>query len=53
LAALKDPLELHDYDEQRLQALTDEARAFLIEVISDTGGHLGAALGVVELTVAL
>ena len=53
LAALGDPLELHGYTLGELQALADESRAFLIESISKTGGHLGAALGVVELTVAL
>ena len=53
LAAVRDPLQLHNYDLNGLQAVTDEARAFLIETISKTGGHLGAALGVVELTVAL
>jgi 1-deoxy-D-xylulose-5-phosphate synthase len=44
---------LQVYGEERLEALAAEARAFLIETISRTGGHLGAALGVVELTVAL
>ena len=53
LAALRDPLELQRYEPERLEALAAEARAFLIESISRTGGHLGAALGVVELTVAL
>jgi 1-deoxy-D-xylulose-5-phosphate synthase len=53
LASLGDPLELHGFDMERLETLAEEARAFLIETISRTGGHLGAALGVVELTVAL
>jgi len=53
LSALRDPLELQRFDAERLEALADEARAFLIETISRTGGHLGAALGVVELTIAL
>jgi len=53
LATLGDPLELQRFDEERLEALAAESRAFLIESISQTGGHLGAALGVVELTVAL
>ncbi|UDF02697.1 1-deoxy-D-xylulose-5-phosphate synthase [Asticcacaulis sp. AND118] len=36
-----------------LQTLADEVRAETIDVVSKTGGHLGSALGVVELTVAL
>jgi 1-deoxy-D-xylulose-5-phosphate synthase len=36
-----------------LRALADEMRAFLIDLCSRTGGHIGAGLGVVELTVAL
>lgn len=39
--------------EQDLPQLTDELRAELIDAVSTTGGHLGAGLGVVELTVAL
>jgi 1-deoxy-D-xylulose-5-phosphate synthase len=38
---------------ETLQALADEIREFLIQSISDTGGHLASNLGVVELTVAL
>ncbi|NLT34585.1 MAG: 1-deoxy-D-xylulose-5-phosphate synthase [Gaiellales bacterium] len=47
------PHGLHDLDSVRLQQVADEVRAEIIEVISRTGGHLGASLGVVELTVAL
>ena len=36
-----------------LNTLCDEVRAFIIETVAKTGGHLGASLGVVELTVAL
>ena len=53
LATVQDPLELQTFPPERLEALAAEARAFLIESISQTGGHLGAALGVVELTIAL
>lgn len=53
LAALNDPLDLQVLPPHRLEVLAEEARAFLIETIQRTGGHLGAALGVVELTVAL
>ncbi|ESQ91963.1 1-deoxy-D-xylulose-5-phosphate synthase [Asticcacaulis sp. AC460] len=37
----------------QVKALADEVRAETIDVVSKTGGHLGSALGVVELTVAL
>ena len=53
LANLSDPLELQGYSLGQLNALAEESRSFLTETISRTGGHLGAALGVVELTVAL
>ena len=53
LAALRGPEEVRDFTPEQLAALAGEARAFLIETIHETGGHLGAALGVVELTVAL
>ena len=36
-----------------LQNLADEVRADMIDSVSHTGGHLGAGLGVVELTVAI
>ncbi len=38
---------------QRLKTLSDELRCFLIDTVSQVGGHFGANLGVVELTVAL
>lgn len=53
LANLSDPLELQGFSLDQLTALAEESRLFLTETISRTGGHLGAALGVVELTVAL
>ncbi len=40
-------------DEKDLPQLADELRAELVDAVSQTGGHLGAGLGVVELTVAL
>lgn len=40
-------------DDEQLQQLADELRAEMISAVSVTGGHLGAGLGVVELTVAL
>ncbi|WP_332461099.1 1-deoxy-D-xylulose-5-phosphate synthase [Acuticoccus mangrovi] len=47
------PKDLRALPEKDLRALADELRDELIEVVSVTGGHLGAGLGVVELTVAL
>lgn len=47
------PQALRALPEQDLPQLADELRAELIDAVSTTGGHLGAGLGVVELTVAL
>jgi len=40
-------------DDSTLKALSTELRHDLIECVSQTGGHLGSSLGVVELTVAI
>ena len=45
--------ELRALPETRLRQLADEVRADMISAVAKTGGHLGAGLGVVELTVAL
>tara|TARA_B100000676_G_C18086137_1_gene855178 strand:- start:225 stop:2138 length:1914 start_codon:yes stop_codon:yes gene_type:complete len=47
------PADLRKLKESDLGQLADELRAETINVVSSTGGHLGASLGVVELTVAL
>ena len=47
------PEDLRRLPEDQLTALADELRAETIDAVSVTGGHLGAGLGVVELTVAL
>ena len=47
------PADLKQLPEEDLPKLADELRAELIDTVSQTGGHLGAGLGVVELTVAL
>ncbi|MEM8663837.1 MAG: 1-deoxy-D-xylulose-5-phosphate synthase N-terminal domain-containing protein, partial [Pseudomonadota bacterium] len=47
------PRELRALPQGELRTLADELREELIDVVSVTGGHLGAGLGVVELTVAL
>ncbi|RXT52790.1 1-deoxy-D-xylulose-5-phosphate synthase [Bosea sp. Tri-44] len=48
-----DPAALRRLDDAQLRQLADELRAETIDAVSVTGGHLGAGLGVVELTVAL
>ncbi|MEM6578607.1 MAG: 1-deoxy-D-xylulose-5-phosphate synthase [Pseudomonadota bacterium] len=47
------PADLHGMDERQLAQLAREVRADMIHAVARTGGHLGAGLGVVELTVAL
>ena len=47
------PSELRKLPERDLKQVADELRAEMIDAVSITGGHLGAGLGVVELTVAL
>lgn len=53
LNGLTSPEVLKALDEQKLPQLADEIRKFLIEKVTQTGGHLGPNLGVVELTIAL
>src|SRR5258705_1641343 len=47
------PSALRTLDGRQLRQVADELRQELIDVVSATGGHLGAGLGVVELTIAL
>ncbi len=47
------PQDLKPLSREELQQLAAEIRTFLIETVSQTGGHLAPNLGVVELTVAL
>jgi 1-deoxy-D-xylulose-5-phosphate synthase len=53
LDACKVPADLRKLKENQLRQFADELRTELIDAVSVTGGHLGAGLGVVELTVAL
>ncbi len=53
LDTLSDPQAIHALTPAQVKALADEVRKETIDVVSKTGGHLGSALGVVELTVAL
>ena len=47
------PADLRNFSLEQLRQLADELRAETIDAVSVTGGHLGASLGVVELTVAI
>lgn len=47
------PADLRHLDNTQLPQLCDELRQFIVDVVSTKGGHFGASLGVVELTVAL
>ena len=53
LDQIKSPKDLKNFKPDQLQQIADELRAETIDAVSVTGGHLGAGLGVVELTVAL
>ena len=53
LEAIQYPADLRSLKESDLKQVADELRAQTINAVSVTGGHLGAGLGVVELTVAL
>ncbi len=53
LDAIKSPADLRRVNENDLRQVADELRAETISAVAVTGGHLGAGLGVVELTVAL
>ena len=47
------PSDLRKFKKDQLKQISNELRDELIDVVSETGGHLGAGLGVVELTIAL
>ena len=53
LDQVNDPADLRRLSEEQLPQLAQEVRGETVRVVSFTGGHLGASLGVVELTVAL
>ncbi|MBW8880713.1 MAG: 1-deoxy-D-xylulose-5-phosphate synthase [Asticcacaulis sp.] len=53
LDSLHEPAAIRNLSPTQLKALAEEVRAETIDVVSKIGGHLGSALGVVELTVAL
>jgi 1-deoxy-D-xylulose-5-phosphate synthase len=53
LDTIKNPADLRALPREQLRQLADEVRTEMVDAVSVTGGHLGAGLGVVELTVAL
>lgn len=53
LDRIQDPRDMRHLTDAQLGQLSDELRAEVIQAVSQTGGHLGSSLGVVELTVAL
>ncbi|MCX6149474.1 MAG: 1-deoxy-D-xylulose-5-phosphate synthase [Ignavibacteriales bacterium] len=53
LSKINSPKDIRDFDSGELKLLCSEIREFLIDVISQVGGHFGGGLGAVELTVAL
>ncbi len=53
LTTINDPHELRQLDRKQLPQLAQELRQFLLDSVSQTGGHLSSNLGTVELTIAL
>jgi 1-deoxy-D-xylulose-5-phosphate synthase len=53
LETINDPADLRKLPRPQLKVLADELRAFLLESVARTGGHLSSNLGTVELTIAL
>ena len=53
LDKIKSPKDLDELNDEQLKDLATELRYDVIETVSKTGGHLGASLGVIELTIAL
>ena len=50
---IDDPADLRKLDRRQLDKLAEELRAYVLESVSQTGGHLSSNLGTVELTIAL
>jgi len=53
LSQIESPSDLRLLDEEQLPELAEELRAFIIESLSKTGGHLASGLGSIEITIAL
>jgi 1-deoxy-D-xylulose-5-phosphate synthase len=53
LRGIDGPADLHELDDEQLQLVAQEMRAYIIDTIGEIGGHFGANLGTCELAVAL
>ncbi len=53
LEKINSPSDIKELSSQELSQLADELRQYIIDVVSETGGHLAPSLGTVELTIAL
>src|SRR5215216_2913429 len=53
LETVDDPAALRRFDRKQLSQLATELRAFIVDSVAATGGHLSSNLGTVELTIAL
>ena len=53
LSKIDSPADLRKLKKKDLISISDELRQFIIDIVSNNGGHLGASLGVVELTIAI
>ncbi len=53
LKTVNDPADLRQLDHRQLHQLAAELRAYVLDTVSKTGGHLSSNLGTVELTIAL
>ncbi len=53
LAKINSPADLRNLNEDQLEQVSNELRQYIVDLVSVKGGHFGASLGVVELTVAL
>ncbi len=53
LSKINEPKDLRKLTKKELEILSEELRQFIIDIVSVNGGHFGASLGVVELTIAL
>src|SRR6187455_1601594 len=53
LETVDDPADMRSFDRKQLAQLAGELRAFIVDSVAATGGHLSSNLGTVELTIAL
>src|SRR2546423_3852926 len=53
LQTINSPTDLKNLSREKLHQLCDELRQYIIDIVSVNGGHFGASLGVIEITVAL